>query len=207
MPKQEVTPEEIIQQLDDVLQLFGQAQTPILDTFAALQDTRTKRLKKVDARLAAKLGEDHPRVTALRQARERSLKLGNNLKRDAVRAAKLREIKPYEWVVHGQVMDSQGKPVEGVIVRVFDKDRKFDELLGNTSTDAEGDFQLVYHERSFQERGGGGPELFLQVEDADGQVRYASEDVLRCQGGSSEYFLIELDPADDRKKRDEQRPR
>jgi hypothetical protein len=47
----------------------------------------------------------------------------------------------------------------------------------------------------------------LQVEDADGQVRYASEDVLRCQGGNSEYFLIELDPADDRKKRDEQRPR
>jgi len=199
MAKKEPTPEEIMQQLNSALQLYGQAQTPVMDEFANLQNQRVKRLKKVDARITKELGEDHPRVVALRQAQTRSAKLQRDLKDNATRTAKLRELKPYEWMVYGQVVDSQGKPVPDAVVRVFDKDRKFDDLLGFTTTDKFGDFQLVYHERAFYEPGEERPELYLRLEDVEGNELYSTEDQIRYESGRVEFFQIELEKAKGRK--------
>jgi hypothetical protein len=195
MAKKEVTPEEIVQNLDGAMQLFGQAQSPLLGEFAALQDRRAKRLQQVDARLVAELGEDHPRVVALRQTQKRTVELQRSLKDNETRTANLRELKTYEWMVYGEVVDRQGEPVEGVIVRVYDKDRKYDDLLGYTTTDKFGDFQVIYHERAFYEPGEEKPELFLQVEGEDGQVLYSSEETIRFQAGRIEYFRVVLETA------------
>ncbi len=193
MAKKETKPEEIMQHLNGALRLYGQAQLPMLTEFAALQNKRAKRLKKIDVRIAAVLGEDHPRVIALRQAQARTTKFQRELKDNATRIAKLRELKPYEWMAYGQVVDSQGNPVADVTVRVYDKDRKYDDLLGYTTTDEFGDFQLIYHERAFYEPGEEAPELFLRVEDNEGQELYSSEDNIRYKSGRIEYFLIELE--------------
>ena len=130
MAKKDPTNEDFVQQMNGALQLFGQAQTPVLGEFSKLQNQRSQRLQKNSTRIAEKLGEDHPRVLALRQTQERTAKLQQNLKDNATRTEKLRQLKPYEWMVYGQVIDSEGKPVPDVIVRVFDKDRKYDDLLG-----------------------------------------------------------------------------
>ena len=46
--------------------------------------------------------------------------------------------------ISGQVQEAEsGRGVPGVIVRAFDKDRFFDDLLGEVMTDAEGGFQLI----------------------------------------------------------------
>lgn len=198
MAKKEPKPEEVMQHLNGALQLYGQAQIPVLNEFATLQDKRAKRLQKTEARIAAELGEDHPRVVALRQAQARTTQLRRSLKDNATRTAKLRELKPYEWMVYGQVIDSQGNSVADVIVRVYDKDRKYDDLLGYTTTDEFGDFHLIYHERAFYEPGEEMPELYLRVEDNDGQELYSSEDNIRYQSGRIEYFLIQLEIIKDR---------
>jgi len=192
MARKDPKPEENMQHLNGALQLFGQAQTPILQEFADLQERRVERAKVIDQRLVAQLGEDHPRIVALRQTQARAGVLRKTLKENAARTGKLPELKPYEWMVYGQVIDGQGQPVGGALVRVFDKDRKYDDLLGYTTTDQFGDFHLVYHERAFYEPGEKTPELFLRVEDAEGQVLFSTEDKLRYQSGRVEYFLIEL---------------
>jgi hypothetical protein len=191
----ELTPEESMHHLYAALQLYGLAQTIVLDEFATLQNRRAKRLEKAEARIAAKLGEEHPRVVALRRAQARTGRLQRELRDNAARTAKLRELKPYEWMVYGQVVDSRGKPVPDLVVRVFDRDRKYDDMLGYTTTDKFGDFFLVYHERAFYEPDEGAPELYLRVEDADGKELYSSKDEIRYEGGRLEYFMIELEPA------------
>lgn len=191
--KSEARPEDLMQHLNAALQLYGQAQTALLDEFAALQDRRTKRLEKAGARIAAKLGEDHPRVVALRRTQARAGELRRGLRDNAARTGKLRELKSYEWMVYGQVVDSSGNPAPDLVVRVFDKDRLFDDVLGFTTTDKLGDFQLVYHERAFHEPGEGAPELYLRVEDAEGNELYSTEDQIRYQAGRIEYYLIELE--------------
>jgi hypothetical protein len=132
---------------------------------------------------------------ALRRAGARSAALRKKLGDDAARAAKVRALKPYEWMVTGQVVDAAGKPVRGAVVRVYDKDRKLDDLLGETATDKYGDFQLVYHERAFHEPGEGAPELYVQVEDRKGKVLHTTEDAIRAEGGRVEHFVIELGAA------------
>jgi hypothetical protein len=199
MAKKEPKPEELMQHLSGALQLYGQAQIPVLNQFATLQDQRAKRLQKTEARIAVGLGESHPRAVALRQAQARTTELQRNLKDNASRTAKLRELKPYEWMVYGQVVDSEGSPVPDVTVRVYDKDRKYDDLLGYTTTDKYGDFQLIYHERAFYEPGEEAPELYLRVEDADGNELYSTEDQIRYESGRVEYFMIRLEKAKGRK--------
>ena len=193
MAKKEPTPEELVQHLNGALQLYGQAQTPVMNEFANLQNQRAQRLQKNEARLTATLGENDPRVLALRQTQARTAQLQRSLKDNATRTDKLRQLKPYEWMVYGQVVDREGQPVPNVIVRVFDKDRKYDDLLGYEVTDKFGDFQLIYHERAFYEPGENAPELYLRVEDSDGNELYSTEGEIRYESGRVEYFMIELE--------------
>jgi hypothetical protein len=77
-------------------------------------------------------------------------------------------------------------------VRVFDRDRKFDDLLGETETDETGDFFTVYHARDFYEKGENTPELYVMVEDAAGNELFSSRENVRPEAGQSEYFVIQL---------------
>jgi hypothetical protein len=195
--EEELTPEEAMHHLHAALQLYSLAHTRMLEEFATVQDRRAQRLAKGEGRLAAKLGDDNARVEALRKARDRTTELRRELRDSAARAGKLREIKSYEWMVYGQVVDARGKPVPNLVVRVFDKDRKLDDALGHTTTDKFGDFQLVYHERAFPESAKGAPELYLRVEDVRGNVLYSTREPIRYKAGQVEVFMIELEQAKD----------
>jgi hypothetical protein len=168
------------------------ASTPALETLAQEHAARAERLAGAEARLAARLGNDHPQTVAARQAAASAVTARTNLQRLAVREASRPAPKPHEWVVFGRVVDAAGEPVGHVRVRVFDRDRKYDDLLGDTTTDEQGDFSVVYHERDFFEAGEGLPELYVRVDDAQGNELYSSRDSVRAQAGRAEYFEIVL---------------
>ena len=86
-------------------------------------------------------------------------------------------------MVYGQVVDEAGEPLEGLRVQVCDRDRKYDDLLGDTETDEHGDFSVVYHERDFAEVGEELPELYVVVEDQGGNKLYSSRDSVRAEAG------------------------
>ena len=99
---------------------------------------------------------------------------------------------PHDWAVFGRVLDPEGKPVRGVQVRVFDRDRKYDDLLGDTQTDDAGNFFAVYHERDFAETNENLPELYVMVNDEAGNLLYSSRDNVRSNPQRIEFFEIRL---------------
>ncbi len=192
--------------LESMLEQASQAQGLGLQRFAALQERRAQRLGLVSKRLEPALGSEHPRVVALKQAASVAGALQRNVAATARREGRRPRVKPHEWAVFGRVVDAKGHPVAGVRVRVFDKDRRYDDLLGETTTDEFGDFAVVYHVRDFLEAGEKAPELYLEVRDKRGQVLFSSEEVLRYNAGRAEYFEVVLEE-EKRKPGGRRRPR
>jgi len=192
MAENEFTPDDVKTALDAFVDRSSDAAVPIMESFAELQEKRATRLADAEARLKEHLGEDDPRVTALRQSAFAAEGLKRSLRTTAVRDDRLPKLRAQEWMVFGRVLDSGGRPVVGVTVRVFDRDRKYDDLLGETETDEYGDFSVVYHERVFAEAGEDLPELYVMVEDQRGNLLYSSRDEIRYEAGRAEYFHVVL---------------
>ena len=72
--------------------------------------------------------------------------------------------------VVGSVVEAEsGRPLEGLLVRAYDKDLIFDDRLGDTHTNAEGQFELSYTEAQFRDFNETQPDLYLRVYDASGK--------------------------------------
>jgi hypothetical protein len=192
MAEKSMSPDELQTALAGLLGEMTGASTQALETLAREHAARAERLGGAEARLAARLGSDHPQTLAARQAAATADVAKTTLQRLAVREASRPAPKPHEWVVFGRVIDAAGEPVARVRVRAFDRDRKYDDLLGDTTTDADGGFSIVYHERDVLEAGEGLPELYVRVDDARGNELFSSRDSVRAQAGRAEYFEIVL---------------
>jgi hypothetical protein len=188
----ETTREEVWVAMNELLAQASETAEPLLAQFAELQERRATRLAAAEARLKTQLGEDHPRVVALRRAAAVADKLKRATSTMAERLARWPKLEPDEWVVFGQVLDANGDPAAGLRVRVYDKDRKYDDLLGDTTTDEYGDFATIYHERDFADVGEGLPELYVMVEDESGNLLYSSRDRIRYDVGRAAYFHVVL---------------
>jgi competence ComEA-like helix-hairpin-helix protein len=192
VPNQEISLEEIKTAVAELLQQTSKVASPLLTQFAELHERRAARLAAAEARLKTQLGEDHPRVVALRRAATEADEWKRATSTMAERLARRPKLRPHEWVVFGQVLDAEGNPAAGLRVRVYDKDRQYDDLLGDTTTDEYGDFAAIYHERDFAEVGEELPELYVMVEDKKGNLLYSSRDHVRYSAGRAEYFEIVL---------------
>ena len=189
---QQVNPELLQDALFGVLKLTAQSSVEALGTVSSLQQRRAERLNLTAKALRKNLGDEHPDVLAVeamaKSAGDLKVEIGNQTKR----AKNFPKLRPYEWIVFGNVRDQSGLPASDLVVRAFDRDRKYDDLLGETETDAHGDFSMVYHERDFKETNENQPELYVMVSDAKGNLLYTSRDNVRFNAGQSEYFAIRL---------------
>jgi hypothetical protein len=182
-------PEAVVTTFQQVSDAAG----PLLDQFARFQDQRVKRLAGVAARLQSTLGEDHPRVTALRDAASAAGRLRLALQADPGRVVKQTVAGAEEWVVAGRVVDAAGKPLAGLTVRVTDRDGKLGKQLGEVRTDAQGSFARPFHGCDFGEAQKAPPELFVRVEDKSGKEILTSRASVHFQPGRTDYFEIALD--------------
>ncbi len=171
---------------------MSQARVEGLQSLGVLQVRRAERLARVAKRLESGLGEGHPRVQTLKEMQTRAEKIQKIALDTAARLKRFPHVKPYEWAVFGHVCDAKGQPLAGLKVRLFDKGRKYDDLLGETMTNEFGDFVVVYHIRDFEEKGEKAPELYVQIKDAQGKELYSSKSAIRYQSGKIEYFDIQI---------------
>lgn len=138
--------EQLKTAFDTFFSQVNEANTASLEQFAQLQERRATRLSAIETRLTASLGENDPQVVALREAAAAANALKQSLETTVIRAKNRPQVTAKDWMVFGTVSHSNGDPVAGVSVRVFDRDGLLDGLLGETKTDEYGDFALVYHE-------------------------------------------------------------
>jgi hypothetical protein len=192
IPGVDVSEEEAKSRLENFTAQASRSSAPALNIFAQLQQKRAQRLESAAGSLEKVLGTDHPQVAVLKQSAVSAGDFNTYYKAQAQRVEKRPKLRENEWMVYGRVIDATGQPAAGLTVRVFDKDRKLDDLLGITETEESGDFSVVYHARDFFEVGENAPELYLMVEDASGKVLFTSRDSVRPQAGKSEYFTIQL---------------
>ncbi len=107
---------------------------------------------------------------------------------------KFRRIRPRpgEWLVWGKVSGTDGVGIPNLRVNVYDKDLLFDDKLGETITDSDGEFYVRYHESNFKDLFESQPDIYVKVINKKGRILYTSERVVRWRSGRVEYFDIEI---------------
>ncbi|MCC6565916.1 MAG: hypothetical protein IT298_09160 [Chloroflexi bacterium] len=79
------------------------------------------------------------------------------------------------FTVSGTVMEPEGKPAANMLVRVYDKDVKYDDLLGAAMTNRKGEFTVTYRLRDFSEDEDAA-DLYFVVTDSAGKERLSTAD-------------------------------
>jgi hypothetical protein len=188
----DVSEDEAKSAMENFTAQASRSSAPALNVFAQLQQKRAQRIEAAAGSLEKVLGAEHPQVEVLKQNAVSAGEFKTQFTVQSERVEKRPKLHANEWMVYGRVFDAAGKPAAGLTVRVFDRDRKFDDLLGETETDETGDFFTVYHARDFYEKGENAPELYVMVEDAAGNELFSSRENVRPEAGQSEYFVIQL---------------
>ena len=97
------------------------------------------------------------------------------------------------WVARGRVMDKQDRALGRLVVSLFDYDQIFDDRLGNTQTDENGEFILTYRTEDFRDLLEAQPDLYLKILDQEGNILYSSESAVRCEASREEVFEIRIE--------------
>lgn len=106
-----------------------------------------------------------------------------------------------EFVIAGVVREKESKlPVPGLLVRAFDKDLLYTDVLGNAITASDGAFSIGYEGRDFRELFEKRPDIYLNIygsavardpSRADKPI-YTTKSHVRFNAGRREYFRIEI---------------
>ncbi|HXH71496.1 MAG TPA: hypothetical protein VNI58_01605, partial [Mariprofundaceae bacterium] len=71
-----------------------------------------------------------------------------------------------EFKIRGKVIERESKcPLSGLLVRAYDKDFLFDDLLATATTDSNGSFEMLYAGRDFQELFDSKPDIYFIIMD------------------------------------------
>jgi len=191
-PAPAIDPAQIQTAAQSMIQKAAQPGAQALGTLAQLQLRRAARMTDAANAVRKQQVPDSPDAAALDSAAKAAADFKAQVDAQAARFKCMPKPRPTEWVVFGTVTDANGNPAAGLTMRVFDRDRKYDDMLGETETNEYGDFSTVYHERDFKETGENLPDLYVMVSDAKGKTVYSSRDSVRYEAGKSEYFAIQL---------------
>ncbi|MCK5242491.1 hypothetical protein KAR34_08570, partial [bacterium] len=99
---------------------------------------------------------------------------------------------PDVWKVVGRLRNRKQEPLRQVEVSLYDKDQKYDDLLKSTTTNDQGEFELIYRTEDFKEGADSWPDLYLKVMDKDGQVLHETKKAARFNAGRVEQYDITI---------------
>ncbi len=89
----------------------------------------------------------------------------------------------------GRVQEVEsGASIPGLEVRAYDSDVGLDDLLGSVVTNEEGNFEIEYHEKDFQELFDEQPDIYLTIRARDGRVLHTTENTVRVNAGKLEKY-------------------
>lgn len=99
-----------------------------------------------------------------------------------------------KFIIAGRVVDNKTKTgLPNMRVKAFDLDRKYDDRLGSTRTDALGYFRIDYTADDFKDLGDKTPETYIEVLGKDGEALFTSTKSFIQKANQSEYITAPVD--------------
>lgn len=99
-----------------------------------------------------------------------------------------------KYIVAGRVVDRKTRTgLPNMRVNAFDLDRKYDDRLGSTRTDALGYFRIDYKTEDFKDLGDKTPETYIEVLGNDGEALFTSTKSFIQKADKSEYITAPVD--------------
>jgi hypothetical protein len=130
--------------LEELFTTLGDSRLEALNEVQELQVMSRVLLQNEVARIDRKLGKDHPRAQSLRASLEENLDsisaLGIELETSRISPP---EVEENQTLVHGRVVDENGRGVPGLLVSVVDEAGRPLHFLGRSETDASGYYALT----------------------------------------------------------------
>ena len=72
------------------------------------------------------------------------------------------------YTISGKIRDSSNNPLEGILVKAYDMDPFYDDLLGSATTGSDGQFDISFDRVDYDPLGvEGEPEVFLIITDSE----------------------------------------
>jgi len=72
------------------------------------------------------------------------------------------------YTIGGRIRDSSNNPLEGILVKAYDMDPFYDDLLGSATTDVNGQFEIAFDRADYDPLGvEGEPEVYLIITDSE----------------------------------------
>jgi hypothetical protein len=100
---------------------------------------------------------------------------------------------PATWEVKGKITDDNDNSIKNLTVSLYDKEKRFDNLLGTTVTGEDGTFIFTYPTGKLQDLIKANPDIYLKVLDKKGNSIYSSKKPVKCEPGRIEVFNIEIE--------------
>lgn len=98
-----------------------------------------------------------------------------------------------KWGVRGKVFDRKTKRGLGrLTISLYDKEKRFDDVLGSTVTDKQGQFEIIHPTRDFRALFRAKPNLFLKVLYKEKIISTPKKKV-KYKAGHVDYFDIPID--------------
>ncbi len=96
--------------------------------------------------------------------------------------------------ITGSVSEKEsGLAVEGLMIRAYDKDMLYDDLLGNANTDEQGKFEIVYSKKDFSELFETKPDIYLSLYAPPCKFLMNTRDSVCWNASECENFNLEID--------------
>jgi hypothetical protein len=183
----DVSFDEVTRELDRGIAGADTLRADRLDGLTAMRVVKEKRLRREQARLAAKLGATHPRVTEIDERLALNSMMIRDLKLESGRAhTEAPQVDQNTWLLHGFVRDKTLTGVPNVTVALFDPNGGRINGLGHGCTDANGYFRVT--SKNVNNAG----QAFVRVLSKDGAILFADKNALQPQAGSIDYREIIL---------------
>ncbi|WP_339136192.1 MAG: hypothetical protein WGN25_20285 [Candidatus Electrothrix sp. GW3-4] len=100
-----------------------------------------------------------------------------------------------EYLVTGQILQSDASPLTGVQVRAFDKDLRHEQLLGKTVTDQEGRYSIAYQRAQFRRAEKQRADLLIRVYGAKEMLLLESSVIFNAKKEETVDLTLSADEA------------
>lgn len=96
--------------------------------------------------------------------------------------------------IHGVVREKEsGIGIGNLLVKAYDKDLLYDDLMGSAITRSDGTFEIVSEAEDFRDFFEKRPDIYLRIKTYNGkQEIYSTESGIRWEAGRVEYFKIDI---------------